>query len=69
MVRYGDMLHHEFRQVMNGYKMRDMNQSKPLTGATFLRSAHLHSLPDSVDWRQLGAVTGVKDQVDKYLYC
>ena len=66
MNKYGDLLHHEFRQVMNGYKMRAVNQTKPHLGATYIKAAHLESLPRTVDWRQLGAVTGVKDQVPTY---
>ena len=63
MNKYGDMLHHEFRRTMNGYKGYENRTAGH--GATFIKAAHVQSLPKNVDWRQLGAVTKVKDQVKK----
>ena len=64
MNKYGDLLSHEFRSMLNGYKQRPKNQTRSFQGATFLRNAHLDRLPAKVDWRKLGAVTPVKDQVN-----
>lgn len=62
MNKYGDMLHHEFVNLMNGYKKstNELNRSK-FTGAMFVEPANVKT-PDSVDWRDSGAVTPVKDQ-------
>jgi len=57
MNRFGDMLSHEFVSQMNGYKGR----TSALKGATFMKPANVQ-VPESVDWRQSGYVTPVKDQ-------
>ena len=63
MNHFGDLLNHEFRAIMNGYRMRSKNQTRSFQAATFIRNAHTEALPEYVDWRKLGAVTPVKDQV------
>merc|ERR1712137_136625 len=56
MNAYGDMTNEEFVSVMNGYKM-----SNTRNGTTFLAPSHV-TLPDTVDWRNEGYVTPVKNQ-------
>ncbi|XP_077997041.1 procathepsin L-like [Glandiceps talaboti] len=60
MNRFGDLKHHEFRAMMNGYKMHS-NSTKTKSASTFLAASFV-VLPDTVDWRQKGYVTPVKDQ-------
>ncbi|XP_029644675.1 cathepsin L1 [Octopus sinensis] len=59
MNKYGDLTHKEFVEIMNGYKG---------SGKTSLKSGSVDSddtlvyLPKTVDWRDEGYVTPVKDQ-------
>ncbi|XP_057290922.1 uncharacterized protein LOC130613622 [Hydractinia symbiolongicarpus] len=54
---FGDWTNTEYRQTMNGYFQRSANSS----GSTFLPPSHTQ-IPDTVDWRDQGYVTPVKNQ-------
>ncbi|GAB1603621.1 cathepsin L1-like [Argonauta hians] len=59
MNKYGDLTHKEFRETMNGYKGK---VKKPVKPEPEDYDATLMYLPKSVDWREKGYVTPVKDQ-------
>jgi cathepsin L len=59
MNKFGDMLHHEFVATMNGFKPNLTDEKQ--NGSLFL-TPHNIVLPKSVDWREEGYVTPVKDQ-------
>ncbi|EHB04539.1 Cathepsin L1 [Heterocephalus glaber] len=56
MNAFGDMASEEFKQVMNGFQ-----HQKHKNGKTYQESLLLQ-LPKSVDWREKGYVTPVKNQ-------
>nr|AAL16954.1 cathepsin L-like cysteine protease precursor [Delia radicum] len=61
--KYSDMLYHEFKETMNGYNhtMRKVLRAQGFSGIIYIPPANVQ-IPKSVDWRQHGAVTAVKDQ-------
>jgi len=62
MNKYGDMLPREFAARMNGFRPDLKNHTAHLLlAASFIEPANV-VLPDSIDWREKGAVTPVKDQ-------
>lgn len=59
MNHFGDKTNEEFRQIMNGYKMKP--GVKKTRGSLWLEPNFLE-VPRKVDWREHGYVTPVKDQ-------
>ncbi|XP_051578667.1 procathepsin L-like [Myxocyprinus asiaticus] len=64
MTYFADMDNEEYRQVVFHGCLGSFNTSKAHGGATFVQQADGIALPDSVDWRDKGYVTDVKDQKD-----
>jgi len=58
MNQYGDLSHPEFVARHNGYKSQGMARKAK---RTFMKPLNFQA-PDSMDWRDMGYVTPVKDQ-------
>merc|ERR1711974_175950 len=75
MNQFGDLLHHEFTALMNGYQSRSKfnytGTDVPLRGAKFMPPAHVTSLPDNVDWSRKygnqGCNGGLMDAAFQYI--
>lgn len=67
--KYADMLHTEFVRTLNGYNRTRDHENSVYGGlfarveepVTFIGAANVQ-LPGSLDWRDKGAVTPIKDQ-------
>lgn len=61
MNEFGDLLSDEFNKAFNGFKKSSKPAEKPIPKAdTFEKPAE--KIPESVDWRERGAVTPIKSQ-------
>ncbi|XP_037550685.1 cathepsin L.1 [Nematolebias whitei] len=62
MTYFADMENEEFRRLISQGCLKAFNTSLPRRGSTFLRLPEGSPLPDTVDWRDKGYVTDIKDQ-------
>ncbi|KAK5606684.1 hypothetical protein CRENBAI_016948 [Crenichthys baileyi] len=64
MTYFADMENEEYKRVISQGCLRSFNASLPRRGSAFLRLPEGTDLPSTVDWRDKGYVTDVKDQKD-----
>ncbi|XP_060790728.1 procathepsin L-like isoform X2 [Neoarius graeffei] len=62
MTYFADMDNQEYRQSVFKGCLGSFNRTKSHSASTFLRQAGGAVLPDTVDWREKGYVTDIKDQ-------
>ncbi|XP_038585708.1 cathepsin L.1 isoform X1 [Micropterus salmoides] len=62
MTYFADMENEEYKRLISQGCLGSFNASRPRSGSTFLRLPEGADLPISVDWRDKGYVTDVKDQ-------
>ncbi|KAM3871076.1 cathepsin L.1 [Diretmus argenteus] len=62
MTYFADMENEEYRRLISQGCLGSFNASLPRSGSTFLHQPGVTDLPDTVDWRDKGYVTDVKDQ-------
>ncbi|XP_076013879.1 cathepsin L.1 [Genypterus blacodes] len=62
MTYFADMENEEYKRLISQGCLRSFNSSMPRRGSTFLSLSEGTDIPDSVDWRDKGYVTDIKDQ-------